>query len=127
MSLRTRLILNNTWFAVVTAVIAVVGLLSLQTVGGNLTSMYQQNYPGISLLLNIDRDLQQALVAERSILTATGLEEIEDLDAARLENLGQAEDRFNQYKALHSATASSKRLSRMKLPGPTGGSSATRL
>ncbi len=100
MNLRTRLIVNNTWFALVTVAIAAVGLLGLQTVGRHLDSMHEQNYPGISLLLNIDRDLQQALVAERSILTATDPEEIDVLDAIRLENLGQADDRFAQYSAL---------------------------
>lgn len=41
-----------------------------------------------------------ALVAERSMLSATDPKEMEALDGARTENLGQAEDRWNQYKAL---------------------------
>ena len=100
MRITTRLIINNVCFAAVIVIIAAIGIFSLQAVTGNLSTMYQQNYPGISLLLNIDRDLQQGLVAERSMLTATDPEEIEALDAARIENLAEAHDRFNQYKAL---------------------------
>ena len=72
----------------------------LQVVSGTLTEMNEKNYPAISLLINIDRDLQQALVAERSMLGAATQADIDALDAVRIENIGQAIDRFNQYKAL---------------------------
>ncbi|MGE5580154.1 MAG: methyl-accepting chemotaxis protein [Bacillota bacterium] len=100
MKITTRVTLNNLLFAVVIVAASVISLYSLQTVTGTLTEMYEQNYPAISLLLNIDRDLQQALVAERSMLSAKDAAEIDALDADRLENLSQADDRFNQYKAL---------------------------
>jgi CHASE3 domain sensor protein len=64
----TRVTINNVLFAVVIIAASVVSLYGLQVVSGTLTEMNEQNYPAISLLLNIDRDLQQALVAERSML-----------------------------------------------------------
>jgi len=100
MKITTRVTVNNLLFAVVVIAASVITLYSLQTVTGTLTEMNQQNYPAISLLLNIDRDLQQALVAERSMLTAKDVAEIDALNAIRLENIAQADDRFNQYKAL---------------------------
>lgn len=98
--MRTRLYLSSLLSLVVTLVAIVVGLVSVRMVTSNLSTMYRENFPGISLLLNIDRDLQQALVAERSMLTAESAQEIVGLDKIRLENLQQAADRWNRYKAL---------------------------
>lgn len=100
MKIATRVTINNVLFAVVIIAASVVSLYGLQVVSGTLTEMNEQNYPAISLLLNIDRDLQQALVAERSMLGAATQADIDALDAVRIENIGQAIDRFNQYKAL---------------------------
>jgi methyl-accepting chemotaxis protein len=100
LKMRTRIFIACGLFLALTAATIILGLVSVRMVTANLGIMYQQNYPGISLLLNIDRDLQQALVAERSMLSAEDPEEIASLEATRVENIQQAQDRWNEYKAL---------------------------
>lgn len=56
--------------------------------------------PAISLLLNADRDLYQAFVAERSVLDAAAGDYVSNLKAAHAENLQQAYDRVHKYAAM---------------------------
>lgn len=61
--------------------------------------------PGIDYLIEADRDLQQLLVAERSMVNAEkGTELFEELLAEYEENKGQSDTRFKKYKALHSTS-----------------------
>lgn len=58
--------------------------------------------PAVSLLLNADRDLYQAFVAERSLLDSdNGLQAPQALQQAHVENAQQAYDRVQQYKNLN--------------------------
>ncbi|NQD93121.1 methyl-accepting chemotaxis protein [Pseudomonas sp. CrR25] len=76
------------------------GLLGMRGIGqaadssGILTHRY---LPGISLLLNADRDLYQAFVAERSLLGEHAAEHRDALKATHVENLQQAYDRVHKY------------------------------
>lgn len=103
-----KIVLNNAVFFVLVILSAAMGIYSVRVVTGNLTALYVQNYPAISLLLNIDCDLQQSLVAERTMLTTRDPEELKVLDETRLTNLQQATDRWNQYKALPRSAAQEK-------------------
>lgn len=53
--------------------------------------------PGVSLLLNADRDLYQAFVAERSLLGEGSEEHVADLRKAQADNVKQAADRVKAY------------------------------
>ncbi len=62
--------------------------------------------PGIALLLNADRDLYQAFVAERSLLDSLlNAEQIAGLRNDHAENLQQALDRVRQYAAMQPGEA----------------------
>jgi len=64
---------------------------------GLLTKRY---LPAISLLLNADRDLYQAFVAERSLLGSAAGSHAQALRESHTENLQQAHDRVQQYAAM---------------------------
>lgn len=59
-----------------------------------------RHLPAISLLLNADRDLYQAFVAERSLLDSDAGDHVEALKASHKENLQQAYDRVQKYAAM---------------------------
>ena len=61
---------------------------------GNLATRY---LPAISLLLNADRDLYQAFIAERSLLGDEVGEHAQTLRKSHAENLQQAQERVQQY------------------------------
>src|SRR5690606_22710284 len=61
---------------------------------GNLATRY---LPAISLLLNADRDLYQAFIAERSLLGDEVGEHAQTLRKSHAENLQQAHERVQQY------------------------------
>lgn len=64
----------------------------------------QQFNPAISAVLNADRDLYQARVAEQQVLLAAlGSEAAKAAQAAYLENAEQALERMNKYKVLMKA------------------------
>ena len=62
--------------------------------GGNLATRY---LPAISLLLNADRDLYQAFIAERSLLDSDATAHAQALRSRHAENLQQAQERVQQY------------------------------
>lgn len=64
---------------------------------GVLTKRY---LPAISLLLNADRDLYQAFLAERSLLDSDAAAHAQALRASHAENLQQAYQRVQQYAAM---------------------------
>jgi methyl-accepting chemotaxis protein len=64
---------------------------------GVLTTRY---LPAISLLLNADRDLYQAFVAERSLLDRNAAEHADALRASHAQNLQQAYERVQKYAAM---------------------------
>ena len=97
----TRLI---TGFSVMIVFLIIVGLSGLQSVkhiNGNLADIFNVRLPSMDYLIETDRDLQQLLVSERSmIFAATESDIFKDLVGAYEENLQQADERWNKYKAL---------------------------
>ena len=59
-----------------------------------------RHLPAISLLLNADRDLYQAFVAERSLLDSDAGDHTQALKASHADNLKQAYDRVQKYAAM---------------------------
>lgn len=90
--------------------IGATGYVSIRTIARNLDRIFQVQLPSIDYILETDRDLFQALVAERSLLSANLTDDhIAGFKAFYEENLQQSADRWNAYKAL-AATAEEKAL-----------------
>ena len=83
------------------AVIGIAGYLGISDIHSHLKGIFAVNLPGIDYLVEADRDLQQLLVAERSMIFAnTQSEEFKGMVAEYETNLRQADERWEKYKAL---------------------------
>lgn len=81
--------------------VGVAGYVNLQKVQVRLEDISQVRLPSINYLLEADRDLQQLLVAERSMIFAdVKSDEFKQFLGAYGENLQQAKTRWGKYKAL---------------------------
>lgn len=89
--------------------LAGIGYYSLTSINHKLNSVFSTRLPGINFLVQADRDFQQMLVAERSLLLE-GLseKEIKSLTDDYLTNKAQVTQRFNKYKALAKTPAEMK-------------------
>lgn len=82
-------------------IIGISGLMSVRGVSNNLEEIYHERLWSIDYLCEADRDLQQILVAERSIIFADARTEIfQKLLADYEENVRQSGERWGKYKAL---------------------------
>ena len=82
-------------------IIAAAGYQSTRSRQFILDEVYSVRLPALDLLIEVDRDLQQLLVAERSmVFTDVSSDMFIDLQTAYDENLKQAEDRWRQYTEL---------------------------
>ena len=78
-------------------VMGVVNYKELLSFDREFEEVFKLRMPGIDLLVEIDRDLQQLLVAERSmIFTDTNSEDFKDLMSTYEENLGQVKERWKK-------------------------------
>ncbi|AVO55883.1 methyl-accepting chemotaxis protein [Ectopseudomonas mendocina] len=78
----------------------VLGMRGITQVAESSTTLTNRHLPAISLLLNADRDLYQAFVAERSLLDEDAGSHAADLRASHAENLQQAYDRVHKFAAM---------------------------
>lgn len=83
------------------AVIGVVGFWGARTIQHDLEGIFAIRLPSMNYLLQADRDLQQLVVAERSVIFAkTEGDDFKVLLNEYETNLKQAEKRWNKFKAL---------------------------
>jgi len=98
-----------TGFAVMVVIVGGVGFtgyLCSRSIQADLEEIFTVRLPSIDLLLQVDRDLQQLLVAERSmIFTDSKSEDFKKLVAEYTENVKQSAERWGKYKALPAAAA----------------------
>lgn len=91
-------------FSIILFFMVIIGLTGYQGVNNiqrHLNSIFEVRMPAIDYLLQADRDLQQLLVAERSmIFTNSKSETFQDFVKAYEKNLEQAAQRWEKYKAL---------------------------
>ena len=73
------------------------GVRGITQVAESSTTLTNRHLPAISLLLNADRDLYQAFVAERSLLDEGAGEHVAALKTAHAENLQQAYERVHKF------------------------------
>lgn len=101
LKLGTKMFLSVGIVLVLMIVLGWTGISGVHDIDDNLNTVYSVRIPGIDYLLEIDRDLQQALVAERSLLTV----QLNSTDYQRYlddyqTNLDQSAERWTTYKAL---------------------------
>lgn len=90
--------------------IGLVSFNSITNISHNLNDIFATNLPGIDYLIETDRDLQQLLVAERSMIFAnTNSQVFTDLVEEYETNLKQADELWQKYKLI-AASSEEKEL-----------------
>ncbi|RJR38694.1 MAG: methyl-accepting chemotaxis protein, partial [Desulfobacteraceae bacterium] len=108
--IRWKLIFGFGVIILFTIAIGFNGYQSAQKINRLLDETNRVNLPGLNYLLQADRDLQQLLVAERSLIFSdVQTDTFKKLVAEYEENLKQSENRFNKFKQL-AATADQRAL-----------------
>lgn len=97
LKLRGKIALPISMLAILLVVIGVLGMQGISQVADSSVRLANRHLPAISLLLNADRDLYQAFVAERSLLDDGASAPGAELRAAHAENVQQAYDRVHKY------------------------------
>ncbi|MBN1626533.1 MAG: MCP four helix bundle domain-containing protein [Deltaproteobacteria bacterium] len=81
--------------------LGIMGYLNMKSINKNLDEISSIRLPAIDSIIESDRDLQQLLVAERSMIFADVSSDIfANLVADYEENIRQSEERWNTYKGL---------------------------
>ena len=98
---RGKLILGFAAMVIVLLGVGSIGYWSSATISGYLFDVFQVRMPSINYLVQADRDLQQLLVAERTMIyTNAGDALFKQLLEEYETNLTQANERWEKYKAL---------------------------
>jgi methyl-accepting chemotaxis protein len=102
----SKLIAGFSIMILIMGIIGYTGFSSVNTINHKLDNIFSVRLPGIDNLIQTDRDLQQLLVAERSMIFANAKSEafkqlVEDYE----QNLQQADERWGKYKALPGASS----------------------
>ncbi|GAK55060.1 methyl-accepting chemotaxis sensory transducer [Candidatus Vecturithrix granuli] len=101
LKVHTKLALGFALMIVFMGIIGVSGYRSVFTIQTKLDEIFQVRLPGFDYILEIDRDLYQLLVAERSMIFTDPLsDEFQNLLNFYEENLRQSEERWGKYKEL---------------------------
>jgi methyl-accepting chemotaxis protein len=101
----SKLILAFAAMILLMGIIGFTGYQSCKNINHNLAEIFAVRLPSIDYLIQADRDLQQLLVAERSMIFANAKSDVfkKLLDEYK-ENLAQSDERWEKYKALMSTT-----------------------
>lgn len=97
---RWKITLPIAALALLLVLMGFVGMRGVNHVADSSQQLATRHLPAIGLLLNADRDLYQAFVAERSLLDSDAGDHVQPLKASHAENLKQAYDRVQQYAAM---------------------------
>ena len=91
-------------FALLVGISLIIGFFSyrgMKQIKGHLDDIFLVRLPGIDFLIEADRDLQQLLVAERSMIFAgPGTEKYKSFMDEYTKNYQQSDERWNKFKAL---------------------------
>ncbi|MBD9484304.1 methyl-accepting chemotaxis protein [Pseudomonas sp. PDM14] len=108
LAFRWKIALPIFLLAVLLVLMGALGMQGISQVADSSSRLTQRSLPAISLLLNADRDLYQALVAERGLLDEAAGEHIAGLRAAHAENIQQAADRVHKYAQMQPSSEALK-------------------
>lgn len=97
---RWKITLPIAALALLLVLMGVFGMRGIERVTDSSEVLGTRHLPAIGLLLNADRDLYQAFVAERSLLDSDAGDHVQALKASHAENLKQAYDRVQKYAAM---------------------------
>src|SRR5687767_4229197 len=93
-------------------IVAATAFVSARAVQHNVDDIFSVRLPALDALVEADRDLQQLLVAERSLIFAEpGTELFEKFVKDYEENLQQSDDRFQRYRKLAATAADQPTIS----------------
>ena len=110
LSIRWKLTGPIALLAIILVVIVIMGLRQVQGLGTDITSFAENLLPSQNYLLQADRDLFQAQVAERSLIFLNAESEKRDQMAQMLnENVMQARDRISKFFETTTITAARQR------------------
>jgi len=92
-------------------VIGGVGILNLSSIYTHLEQFGKERIPSVDLLLQVDRDMQQALVAQRTMMFSdSGSQKMNELKSESEENIQQVKERWEKYKELGHIGASEDKV-----------------
>ena len=94
---RWKITLPIGFLALLLVVMGALSMRGVDQVAASSNALASRYLPAISLLLNADRDLYQAFIAERSLLGGDADAHAQALRGSHAENLQQAQDRVQQY------------------------------
>jgi methyl-accepting chemotaxis protein len=106
-TIQGRMLLNNVVVAGLITALSAVSIFSVYTQRKTIDEYSANLFPANELLLNVDRDLQQALVAERTLILADNAATQDAAYASYKENIEQAADRWAAFTQ-HSLTDEEK-------------------
>ena len=96
-----RLVLGFSIMIVFMGIIGFSGYRSVENISGALDNIFEIRLPSLDYLLQTDRDLQQLLVAERSMIFASAdSDEFKTFVKEYEENLKQSDERWAKFRAL---------------------------
>ncbi|RJP83710.1 MAG: HAMP domain-containing protein [Desulfobacteraceae bacterium] len=96
-----KLIIGFFIMIILMAGISLSGFSGIRKIQSRLNAVFMVNLPSVDFLIQTDRDLQQLLVSERSMIFANvKTDEFQNLVNDYEENFKQSVERWNQYKAL---------------------------
>lgn len=100
-TIRKKLMFGFIVMIVFMAIIGLSGYVATHKINRELKSIFSVRMPSIDYIAQADRDLQQLLVAERSLIfTNTEAEQYQTLLKDYDENIKQSDERWQKYKAL---------------------------
>lgn len=106
LQIRTKILFG---FAILIGITIIIGLFSyrgMKQIKGRLDDIFLVRLPSIDFLIEADRDLQQLLVAERSmVFTSVGTQKYKAFMDEYTKNFQQSDERWNKFKALSTAAS----------------------
>ena len=114
LNFRWKIALPILLLAALVIVTGALGMQAIRTVASSSEALSQHHLPAITLLLNADRDLYQAFVAERSLLGEGSGAHVEALRKSHAENLQQSYDRVQKYGSMQSAAEAQALIDRFE-------------
>ncbi|WP_071870555.1 methyl-accepting chemotaxis protein [Atopomonas hussainii] len=114
LSFRWKIALPIALLALVLAIVAISGIRGVNSVASHGAELGLKDMPGAVLILEADRDMYQAFLAERSLILATDPQIQEAIRGESRENLDQARDRVKQAEEVLASPALKQEFQRFQ-------------